>query len=149
MPSESENAPRIHTWAARRDIQFLRSGIDLSVRPIRRSGDQRVAKVVLTNLAGHAYPTATRRRALRLEMDFGSAQTHRTLATFVPNRLANNDPTVEPALAPGAQRSFSIAIDPNASQLNARLIYVRNRFEPDGYQVEINAAQMALEPTEE
>ena len=123
-----------HTWAARRDPALLRSGIQLSIT----LDDQDQVVVHLQNLAGHAYPTGTVRRAIALYVQLDD-EPERLVAT-----LADTSPTTEPAtkltpaLKPNEQRRYILPGSP--LHITARLVYRRNRFEPDSYTTEITSA---------
>jgi hypothetical protein len=62
-PAAGDKPGRAHTWAARRDVQRLRDGLSATLTLTRGTAAPTLA---LINLSGHAYPTGTRRRALRI-----------------------------------------------------------------------------------
>jgi Cytochrome c554 and c-prime len=122
-----------HLWAARRDIDLLRNGITLKI-----SRDPQGRTVLsLRNLAGHAYPTGTIRRGLRLFAQ-SDDQPERLIVTLADG-LSNSaePPRTDTALRPGEERRFLLAGRPR--RVRARLVYLRNRFQTAGYTAEIMA----------
>ena len=141
-----------HRWDARRSLEMLRSGVAMTVRQ-NDAGD---AEIVLTNLAGHDYPTGTRRRALRLYASIND-EPERLIATLCPSRLddasvpgssaaatSGRPDTPQPALRPGEQRTFTLPGRPK--QMRCRLVYIRDRFVSDSYTAEIATVDRALSP---
>jgi len=120
-----------HLWGARRDIQLLRSGIAIR---IQEDGGSAVS-LVLQNLAGHAYPSGGVRRSLELyvQVDDNPESLIATLADDAGGRTQTDK--TQPALQPGETRSFPIPH--SAGDVAARLVYIRNRFVEDSYQIEI------------
>ena len=125
-----------HDWAARRNRDLLRSGIDLASVRTRDDAGRTALRLTLTNLAGHAYPTGTRRRAVRLLAGAeGGLQV--LIAAFSP--LGRGAPLggAQPALAPGEQREFTVPLPQDASGIAYRLLYVRDVTNPEGYTLEV------------
>ncbi len=89
--------------------------------------------------AGHNYPTGTTRRALHLYKQLDD-EPERLTAT-----LADTPPDVEdssitgPTLAPGEVRKINLP--GRSTHVRARLVYARNRFQPDAYSVEATAIE--------
>ncbi len=132
-----------HYWAARRDPDFLRGGIDAKIRP---AGNDRW-QLVLTNLSGHTYPTGTRRRAVRVYVQVGQ-DAEQLLAVLRPHRLeddADTDDGQQASLAPGEQRTY--LLPDTESSIRCRLVFVRDRFKDDSYVCEI--ASVACSPHHE
>ena len=133
-----------HRLTVRRDPELLRQGVALSVRPVQRQARRTFAPLVLTNLAGHDFPTGTRRRAVRVLVRFDDDDEQLTVS-LVPNRLPAVDANVAAALAPGEQRGWDLDVPPGASRLTVRLVYVRNRFDPQCPTIEIAATQRPID----
>ena len=133
-PDVADGQPS-HALSARRNPRLLREGVHLQTTVVG-SGEGRTVGLLLTNLAGHEYPTGTRRRAVRLDVGPSPAQ-FRPLATFrrkFPGRPADK---TQPPLAPGEQRRFCAPFPPGAEALPYRLVYLRNPADPDAYTHEI------------
>jgi len=137
LPSgEEKKGPPQHGWSARRNRTLLRSGIDLATIRTRGDAGGRALKLTLTNLAGHAYPTGTRRRAVRLLVGAeGGPET--VIATFSPVRMGGPLGDAKPALAPGEQRAFTVPLPEGASGIAYRLLYVRDVTNPESDTLEI------------
>ena len=138
--------PRDHRWAARRDVDLLREGIDIQVRRPRGDGQGQKVRLVLTNLSGHAYPAGSRRRALLVYAGAGAGGEPPLIATLAPRRpgllhvaAAGNQQgaNTQPALAPGEQRSFDVSVAASAEAVAWRVVYCRNLLQPGSYSVEI------------
>ena len=138
-----------HGFAARRNAPFLASGIDVAMAPLPNEDGTRRVRVTLSNLAGHAYPTGTGRRAVRLLVSAGDAvEGGRVVATLVPDRPGRRGPQVTPALAPGEQRRYDLPWPDGAALLTCRLVYIRNRHAPGSYEVDIVSISLRW-PTDE
>lgn len=133
---------RDHGWAARRDHRLLAGGIDVraEAEAVDGAADKpgRSARFVLTNLAGHDYPTGTRRRAVRLIVDRGAGAPV-VLATLSPDRAGRRPDRFDPPLRPGEQRGLSWAAPPAAgtAPISYRLVYLRDHADPNAYRIEI------------
>ncbi len=121
-----------HRWSARRDVELLRSGVAMTLGQDGEGG----LTLSLRNFAGHAYPSGGIRRALRLyvQLDGGTEQLLAVLAD--PMDDSSDTPNVYPALQPGEIRLFPLPS--TTSRVQARLVYVRNRFDTDSYTAEIH-----------
>lgn len=125
-----------HSFASRRDATLMRGGLSARIEPPAAG---RGAQLVLTNLAGHRYPSGTIRRALRIELrydnDDGNAAQRFTRLTdsMVPALL----PT-QPALAPGEQRRLDLPIPSGASRVTCTITYERNQFESGAYELPLH-----------
>ncbi len=127
-----------HLLAARRDTSLLLCGIRLAVS---RDAHGR-ALLTLQNMAGHAYPTGTTRRALHLyaQTDDGSETLIAVLADASPETPDSPDaPTTQPAMEPNEQRRFALPGRP--TRVSARVVYLRNRFQPDSYSVQVTSIE--------
>ncbi len=120
-------AGRAHHLTARRDPALLAGGVSLSLST-ERDRTTRQLLVTLTNLAGHDYPTGTRRRALRVYAGFDAAK-GTMAAELVPGRLPELDHVEgrSAALSPGERRVIRLPIPESAKHATVRLVYVRNR----------------------
>lgn len=124
-----------HLWAARRSIPMLQSGLAVSVS--RDPGGRAVLTV--RNLAGHNYPTGTTRRALHLYVQLDDGREH-LIATLADSLPGTADPSITgPTLAPDEARKINLPGRP--TRVRARLVYARNRFQPDTYSVEVTAIE--------
>jgi hypothetical protein len=85
----------------------------------------------LINLSGHAYPTGTRRRALRILA--GPSDRPDTATVY---RL--------PPLAPGEQREFALPVEGGAATLMIRLQYCRDVTDPAAAVTDVFAAEEDL-----
>ncbi len=139
MPRAGDNGetglPR-HDWSARRNRRLLRDGIDLATVRTRDDAGREVLRLTLTNLAGHAYPTGTRRRSVRLLAGAEAGPRH-LVAAFSPVRTGAPLGDAQPALAPGEQQHVSLPSAAGASVIAYRLLYVRDVTNPESYTVEI------------
>jgi len=133
----SHGGPRDHRWAARRDREMLRAAVDVRVQP---PGDGHDMCLVVTNLAGHAFPTGTRRRAIRFHA--GPA------AGDLPLVLTLSTDAVEGAggtvLSPGEQRFMSIPLPTGAQQAAYRVVYIRDHRNPQSYTADIVSGSYRL-----
>jgi hypothetical protein len=128
--SEGKAEEHAHTWAARRDVERLRDG--LAVRSeVPRGVSSPEVRMRLINLSGHAYPTGTRRRALRILVAApaaaGSAAVYRV-----------------PPLAPGEQREFVLPVPGGAATLMIRLQYCRDVTDPAAAVTDVFSAEEDL-----
>ena len=128
-----------HGFAARRDVELLASSVHLSVE-LERTDSGVKAIAVLANLAGHATPAGTSRRALEIrawgedEADF--------IARLVPVRPGLRDPGWSEALSPGEVRRFELGV--MGETVHVAVVYVRDARNPDWYQVEIARESIRL-----
>jgi hypothetical protein len=124
-PASKGNNAASHHWSARRSPEFLRSGISVRVIPLAgEKGLQRV-RLTLTNLSGHAFPTGSRRRAVRLYA--GEPEKEKIITTLSPARLPKPWRDAQPSLAPGEQRSYILTLPPDTDSIRYRLTYCRNQ----------------------
>lgn len=120
-----------HRWAARRDAQLLREGVDVRVVPAGGDGGERKARLVLTNLSGHAYPTGTRRRAVRIYAGPASREEPGLIAAICPVRPGRVWSDTQPSLAPGEQRSYLLSLPVDTAGVAYRLVYWRDQHRSD------------------
>lgn len=111
-------APRSHSWSARRSLAMLHDGLDAKVAAVPGQD----TTLTLTNFAGHDYPTASRRRALAVMAAAGQDANLAPLAVLVPHRPVLCDSSVSPALAPGERRALPLPA--HASPLRLEFWYV-------------------------
>ena len=143
-PGEGEPAgPPRHDWAARRDVGLLRSGIDLAAVRSRDQGVRPAVRLTLTNLSGHAYPTGTRRRAVRLYAGPEGGE-EALIAAFSAAHPGGGPADAAPPLAPGEQRGFLVPVTAEAGGFAYRLVYYRDAADPRGYVAEILSGTLPL-----
>jgi hypothetical protein len=146
MPKRGEDqpaGPRQHTWSARRNLDLLRGGIDVRVSQGGAPASLPDLRVTLTNLAGHAYPTGTRRRAVRLYA--GPAGAAVFAAAMAPVRPGSAGTQAGPALAPGEQRRIAVPLPAGAREAEFRLLYFRDAANPQAYTAEIFSGSRPLD----
>ena len=130
---------RDHRLAARRDSNLLRAGLDVSLRPVEWRRGRRVIPLILTNLAGHAFPTGTRRRAVRVYVEYDQPEGEQLICEMIPATITTTDDAHTAALAPGEQRRLLIDLPPGATTLRCRIVYLRDRFDRQAFQTDIAA----------
>ncbi|HEV2294279.1 MAG TPA: multiheme c-type cytochrome [Tepidisphaeraceae bacterium] len=127
----------MHTFASRRDVGLMRGGLSAHLEPpTARRGPQ----LVLTNLAGHRYPSGTIRRALRIELRYdtdGDDAGKRLLARLTDSPVPTSQPT-QPALAPGEQRRFSLPVPNGASRVTCEITYERDQYRSGAYELPLH-----------
>jgi hypothetical protein len=126
----------VHAFGARRDAAFMRNGISAHIEPPTGA---RGPQLVLTNLAGHRYPSGTIRRALRIELRYNTdpPETKRLLTKLTDSPLPSSQPT-QPALAPGEQRRIELPTIPGASRATCEITFERNQYEPGSYELPLH-----------
>lgn len=161
-PDDHGQAPRDHRWGARRDLPFLRQAVDLQLVP---SNDGSELQAIVTNLAGHNFPTGTHRRSVRLyagAAGITAPESGRTgnwptsgPSSDLPDlpeitRLGTKAPgplpaTGAPPLSPGEQRTFAIPWPRDADEIGYRLQFIRNQYDPQAYTIDVfSGKQRAL-----
>ncbi|MGB7158824.1 MAG: multiheme c-type cytochrome [Tepidisphaeraceae bacterium] len=132
-----------HQFGARRDVDLMRSGLAVRIEPPTAGRD---AQLVLTNLAGHAYPSGGIRRALRVEVVYDDDEaTRRVLARLTSSSL----PTTQPlgaALQPAEERRIDLMRPQGASRVTCEVVYERNQFEAGAYELPLHRASESLVP---
>jgi hypothetical protein len=143
---ESGSTARDHLWAARRDVKLLREAV--AVQPMAPAGGGRSGQRGLTvaNLSGHAFPTGTRRRVMRL---YVGPQGEPELPLLVEWSTGGDGVlgSKSVALRPGQQQIVPVATFPGADLISYRLVYVRDRFTPELYSLEICSGTMRISST--
>ncbi|MEM7722788.1 MAG: multiheme c-type cytochrome [Pseudomonadota bacterium] len=134
MPDQS------HAWSARRNPALLAQGLDIA---LGRGRDGR-ATIALTNLAGHDYPTGSTRRAIEVWVALDGAKAYR-LTTLAPPAASQDTAASEPALRPAEQRVWPLPGEPE--RVTCRVVYVRDRFNPKSYKIDIVTATRHIPPT--
>lgn len=145
MPAPPDaDGPPAHRWAARRDPELLRGGLHLAVAPDPDPTGPPQVVLRLTNLAGHAYPTGSSRRALDVQISL-NGRPYETLLRFSPHRPAG-DPrlTDRPALAPAETVEHVLAVPADADRLIVRLLYTRDRFAAEPWSMVIETRPVSL-----
>jgi hypothetical protein len=130
-----------HAWAARRDVARLREGVAVRMDAGPRDAAEPGVRLTLINLAGHAYPTGTARRALRV---MAAAAEATFMADLSPVRLGRPPHGRQPALAPGEVRDIRIGIGPDMETLTVRLRYCRDVTDPAAAVTDIFSAEEDL-----
>ena len=134
---------RAHTWSARRDVQRLRGGLSAALAVTRGTAAPTLS---LTNLAGHAYPTGTRRRALRILAGPAGDGAQAIAADLSPVRPGRPLAVALPALAPGERRALPLSVLPGAPAIVCRLLYCRDVSDPQASVAEIWQAEQDVRP---
>jgi len=98
------------------------------------------------NLAGHACPTGTRRRALELRVGRAGDASLERLTTLSPVRPGRPRGGVDPALAPGEERTWTIDAPADGGPAAYRLIYHRNLGAAGAYEVEVASGSVGPLP---
>ncbi|MBM4018104.1 MAG: hypothetical protein FJ288_07200 [Planctomycetes bacterium] len=129
-PAGGDRDEPAHGWPARRDADRLRGAVAARLRVERRPAGGAAAYLVLTNLSGHACPTGTRRRALRISV--GPAGERGSLVTDLsPDRIARPVGHATAALAPGERRVIHLfQKTPGHAAMTVRLLYLRDVGDP-------------------
>jgi hypothetical protein len=144
-PAGGDKPGRTHTWSARRDVRRLREGIWAAIAAGK--GDVQLALgLSLVNLAGHAYPTGTRRRALRILAGPSGDAALPVVADLSPVRPGRPLAASQPALAPGEQRAVALPVASGATAIVCRLLYCRDACDPQAAVTEIWQAGQDLRP---
>jgi len=129
MSRPSPDEPHDHRWAARRDREFLRTGVDVQYAA---SEDGHAPGLSITNLTGHAFPTGTRRRAVRLYAGSAASEELPLVLTFCIDPL--DEPGAgAPVMTPGERRIIQVPLPPDADSLAYRLVFVRDHYNPGSY----------------
>jgi hypothetical protein len=144
-PAGGDKPGRTHTWSARRDVRRLREGIWAALAAGK--GDvQPALGLSLVNLAGHAYPTGTRRRALRILAGPPGDAALPVVADLSPVRPGRPLAASQPALAPGEQRVVPLPVPAGATAVTCRLLYCRDVSDPQAFVTELFKAEQDLRP---
>lgn len=144
-PAGGDKPGRTHTWSARRDVRRLREGIWAALAAGK--GDMQPALgLSLVNLAGHAYPTGTRRRALRILAGPPGDAAQAVVADLSPVRPGRPLAASQPAIAPGEQRAVALPVASGATAIVCRLLYCRDVSDPQALVAEIFKAEQDLRP---
>ena len=123
----------VHAFASRRDAALMRGGLSVHLEP---PAPRRGPQLVLTNLAGHRYPSGTIRRALRVEFRYDTdPQTTRRLLTRLTDSTVPTTQPTQPALKPAEQRRLELPVVDGASRITCEVTFERNQFEPGSYQL--------------
>jgi hypothetical protein len=140
-----EKPARSHTWAVRRDVRRLREGVSATLAVTR--GAPPSPTLSLINLAGHAYPTGARRRALRILAGPPSDGAQAVVADLSPVRPGRPlSAAAQPALAPGEQRAVPLPVPAGATAITCRLLYCRDVSDPQAFGTELFQAEQDLRP---
>lgn len=125
-----------HHFAARRDAALMRGGLSAHIEP---STMGREPQLVLTNLAGHRYPSGTIRRVVRIDLtyDDNEAAEKRLFTRLTDSTVPTTLPT-QPALAPGEQRRLELPVPTGASRVTCTITYERNQYEPGSYELPLH-----------
>jgi hypothetical protein len=129
-----------HGFIARRDPTLLRAGLLAHIEP---PTETHPAQLVLTNVSGHAYPTGTVRRALRIDISDDIDDSPRTLARLTSASFA--DSAIRQAvLKPAEQRRIALPTEQPASLVRCQVTYERNQFEKGALEVPLYKLEMKL-----
>lgn len=127
-----------HKWSARRNFKLLRQGIDVQIVFGMDKINSLQVQLILTNLSGHAYPTGTCRRALKLfagDADVGELMPIAVISKKCPGEIADRN---EQPLRPGEQRKFTISLPASTESVAYKLTYIRNLYDRQSYTIDIS-----------
>jgi hypothetical protein len=126
----------VHAFASRRDPPFMRGGLSVHIEP---PSAERGPQLVLTNLAGHRYPSGTIRRALRVDVRYDTETdgTKRLLTRLTDSTVPTTQPS-QPALKPAEQRRLQLPVIDGVSRVTCNVTYERNQFEPGSYELPLH-----------
>jgi hypothetical protein len=132
----------VHAFGSRRDPPFMRDGLSVHLEPPTAG---RGPQLVLTNLAGHRYPSGTIRRALRIEFryDTDTETTKRPLTRLTDSPVPTAQ-AIQPALKPAEQRRLEIPVVPGAARVTCEVTFERNQFEPGSYELPLHTVSERL-----
>ena len=139
--AEGQRPSRDHRWAARRDVRFLREGIDVAWPSGRFQDGKGQAHLTLTNLTGHAYPTGGWRRALCVLVSPGNGGALQTVLCLSPRRPGLESFGAGPLL-PAEVRIVPLAPQAGNGPLKYLLRYYRNLPDPGAYTVDVLTAEV-------
>jgi len=131
-----------HDFGARRDVPFMRDGLLARIDP--PTGGRGPA-LVLTNLAGHRYPSGTGRRAIRIDMryDDEASTSNQMLMRLTDSKLPTTQPR-DAALAPGEQRRIELPTRPGASRVVCDVTFERNHYDTGSYELLLHTLRQSL-----
>ncbi|MDQ3441384.1 MAG: cytochrome c family protein, partial [Planctomycetota bacterium] len=136
QPRTTAGGGLVHAFASRRDPAFMRGGLSAHVEPPTAG---RGPQLVLTNLAGHRYPSGTIRRALRVELRYDTdAEGAKRLLTRLTDSTVPTTQPIQPALKPAEQRRLELPLIDGASRVTCEITYERNQFEPGSYELPLH-----------
>lgn len=136
-PSAAGATRRVHAFGSRRDADLMRDGLSAHLEPpTARRGPQ----LVLTNLAGHRYPSGTIRRALRIELryDTDADDAPKRLLTRLTDSPVPTSLATQPALAPGEQRRLDVPVVEGAFRVTCEVTYERDQYQPGAYELPLH-----------
>jgi hypothetical protein len=131
-----------HDFGARRDVPFMRGGLVARIDPATGG---RGPVLVLTNLAGHRYPSGTGRRALRIDVRYDDEEpaSNQMLLRLTDSTLPTTRPT-QPALGPGEQRRIDLPTRAGAARVVCDVTFERNHYVPGSYELPLHTMGESL-----
>jgi hypothetical protein len=101
--------------------------------------------LVLTNLAGHRYPSGTGRRALRINVRYDDEEpaSDRVLMRLTDSTLPTTRPT-QPALEPGEQRRIDLPTRAGAARIVCDVTFERNHYVSGSYELLLHTMRESL-----
>jgi hypothetical protein len=131
-----------HDFGARRDVPFMRAGLVARIDPPTGG---RGPVLVLTNLAGHRYPSGTGRRALRIDVRYDDEEpaSDQVLMRLTDSTLPTTRPT-QPALEPGEQRRIDLPTRAGAARVVCDVTFERNHYVSGSYELLLHTMRESL-----
>ena len=144
VPVDARPVPA-HHWRARRDPALLADGVALQVVQQAGGPEGTIVRLTMTNLAGHSYPTGSRRRGVHLYAGaVGAAMT--PLLTLGPSGSGRVHTDAAPAQAPGDQRHVDLTVPPDTTEVYYLLVYDRDLDDGESYTADILSGCYRLSP---
>lgn len=130
-----------HAFAARRDPSFMSAGLHARIEP---ASEGRRAELVLTNLAGHSFPSGTARRALRIDLMYDDDPRTQIFLLRLCDPITPISFLSQPPLGPGEQRRVALP-SRASSRVTCIITFERNWLVPGSYELEIARATGSIE----
>ncbi|MFB3892050.1 MAG: multiheme c-type cytochrome [Phycisphaerae bacterium] len=153
---------KAHLWQERRDPHFLAQALDMTLEVGPIMDGRRSVTVILTNLAGHACPAGTVRRAIVLTageddkapVPLAVLGGPRDGTPDVLHQLGGSSPAGSPSpawppnqppLTAGESRRLTLSVGAATARLVCRAVYLRNITDGGAYSVEFIVASWPLD----
>ena len=147
MARGTESGVAEHHLSARRDLTLLRSGLHIQLRSDPARNRPIAAELILTNLAGHDYPTGTSRRAVEIHAEFDPVNMPPvTIARLArPHWSDKAETSIASPLFPGESRRYLISAPPTATRIRCRISYVRDRLTQPEVAIELATLELVMD----